>query len=487
MREFRKELRAQMEELGIEPEFARRYLNDGFSGGEKKRMEILQLAMLRPKFAVLDETDSGLDSDAVRVVSEGLARLAGPEMGILIITHHEHLLEFNKPHHTHVMLAGRIVETGDAALAHELHAHGYGARPRASSRRGRSRKRQPSKKRSRRPPGDKPEPKSAADVDRRRQASRNRNEGRLTALGDAVVATDLKTDVGVGDYQYGFHDPTDQYVFKSRKGIDEQIVRQISEMKSEPAWMTEFRLEALEDLLPEADADLGRQPGRTQFSGHLLLRAGFRRAGARLERRARRHPQDVRPPGHSRSREEVSGRRQGPVRIGSRLRQLEGRPGEQGRDLHRHRLGAQGPSRPVPRVFRDDHSVDRQQVRRAQFGRLVGRLVHLRAQGREDRLSAAGLFPHQLGKHGPVRADADHRRRRSLGALRRRLHGPDVQHRKPALGRGRNHRQAECPLPLHDDPELVEQRLQPGHQAGRRLRRLGDGMGRRQPGHPARR
>jgi Fe-S cluster assembly ATP-binding protein len=126
MREFRKELRSRMEELGIEPEFARRYLNDGFSGGEKKRMEILQMAMLKPKFAVLDETDSGLDSDAVRVVSEGLARLAGPEMAVLIITHHERLLEFNKPHRTHVMLAGHIVETGDAALAHELHAHGYG-------------------------------------------------------------------------------------------------------------------------------------------------------------------------------------------------------------------------------------------------------------------------------------------------------------------------------------------------------------------------
>ena len=81
----------------MDPEFARRYLNDGFSGGEKKRMEILQLAMLQPKFAILDETDSGLDSDAVRVVSEGLAKLAGPDMGVLIITHHERLLEFNPP------------------------------------------------------------------------------------------------------------------------------------------------------------------------------------------------------------------------------------------------------------------------------------------------------------------------------------------------------------------------------------------------------
>ena len=126
MRDFRREIRKHMEELGIEPEFARRYLNDGFSGGEKKRMEILQLAMLAPRFAVLDETDSGLDSDAVRVVSEGIARLAGPEMGVLIITHHERLLVFNKPQMTHVMLAGRIVETGDAGLAHQLHANGYG-------------------------------------------------------------------------------------------------------------------------------------------------------------------------------------------------------------------------------------------------------------------------------------------------------------------------------------------------------------------------
>ncbi len=125
MRDFRKELRSRMEELDIEQEFARRYLNDGFSGGEKKRMEILQLAMLRPKFAILDETDSGLDSDAVRFVSEAISRLSGPDMAIIIITHHERLLEINKPQQTHVMLAGRIVENGDARLAHELHDQGY--------------------------------------------------------------------------------------------------------------------------------------------------------------------------------------------------------------------------------------------------------------------------------------------------------------------------------------------------------------------------
>ena len=127
MREFRTQLLKQMDDLGLDHEFARRYLNDGFSGGEKKRMELLQLAMLRPRFALRDETDSGLDSDAVRVVSEGIARLVGPETGVLVITHHERLLEFNRPHYAHVMLAGRIVETGDAALAHELLEEGYAA------------------------------------------------------------------------------------------------------------------------------------------------------------------------------------------------------------------------------------------------------------------------------------------------------------------------------------------------------------------------
>jgi Fe-S cluster assembly ATP-binding protein len=125
MKEFRTELKAKMAELSIDSEFARRYVNDGFSGGEMKRAEILQLAMLRPKFAILDETDSGLDADAVRLASESIARIGGAEMGILIITHHEQLLEHNVPLKTHVMLGGRIVESGGPELAAELHKKGY--------------------------------------------------------------------------------------------------------------------------------------------------------------------------------------------------------------------------------------------------------------------------------------------------------------------------------------------------------------------------
>lgn len=125
MREFRKELKDKMDQLRMDPSFARRYVNEGFSGGEMKRAEILQMAMLRPRFAILDETDSGLDVDAVRLASESIAQIGGREMGLLIITHHERLLEHNPPNHTHVMLAGRLVESGGPELAMELHQQGY--------------------------------------------------------------------------------------------------------------------------------------------------------------------------------------------------------------------------------------------------------------------------------------------------------------------------------------------------------------------------
>lgn len=125
MREFRKELKGKMEQLRMDPEFARRYVNEGFSGGEMKRAEILQLAMLQPKFAILDETDSGLDADAVRLASASIAEIGREKMGLLIITHHDKLLEHNPPEFTHVMLGGRIVETGGVDLAQELYSKGY--------------------------------------------------------------------------------------------------------------------------------------------------------------------------------------------------------------------------------------------------------------------------------------------------------------------------------------------------------------------------
>jgi Fe-S cluster assembly ATP-binding protein len=126
MRDFRKELREQMDELGVDQEFARRYLNEGFSGGEKKRAEILQMAMLRPAFAILDETDSGLDIDAVRIVSEGVNRVAARHSaGILVITHYERILNYIKPQFVHILFGGRIVEDGGPELVKQLESEGY--------------------------------------------------------------------------------------------------------------------------------------------------------------------------------------------------------------------------------------------------------------------------------------------------------------------------------------------------------------------------
>ncbi len=123
--EFRKMLRQRMDLLKMDQAFAGRYLNDGFSGGEKKRAEILQLATLQPEIAILDETDSGLDIDALRIVSEGVNALRGPELGAVIITHYQRILNYIKPDVVHVMLDGRIVETGGADLALHLEEHGY--------------------------------------------------------------------------------------------------------------------------------------------------------------------------------------------------------------------------------------------------------------------------------------------------------------------------------------------------------------------------
>jgi Fe-S cluster assembly ATP-binding protein len=123
--EFRKELLSQMDRLKVSRELASRYLNDGFSGGEKKRVEILQMAMLKPRIAVLDETDSGLDIDALRVVASGVNELVGPEMGALVITHYQRILDYVTPDHVHVFVGGRIVESGGAELAKKLEKEGY--------------------------------------------------------------------------------------------------------------------------------------------------------------------------------------------------------------------------------------------------------------------------------------------------------------------------------------------------------------------------
>jgi len=127
VKQFRTDILAAMERLKVPRELASRYLNEGFSGGEKKRVEILQMALLQPKIAVLDETDSGLDIDALRIVAQGVNDLVGPQMGALLITHYQRILNYVTPDHVHVFVGGRIVASGGQELAHRLEAEGYDA------------------------------------------------------------------------------------------------------------------------------------------------------------------------------------------------------------------------------------------------------------------------------------------------------------------------------------------------------------------------
>jgi Fe-S cluster assembly ATP-binding protein len=122
---FRKHMKAKMDMLGVEDSMVQRYVNQGFSGGEKKKNEILQLAVLEPQIAILDETDSGLDIDSLKSVATGVNELVGPELGVLLITHYQRMLNYITPDQVHVMMKGRIVKTGGAELAHELEAKGY--------------------------------------------------------------------------------------------------------------------------------------------------------------------------------------------------------------------------------------------------------------------------------------------------------------------------------------------------------------------------
>jgi len=122
---FKKKLEEKLKEVDLDPSFAKRYLNEGFSGGEKKRAEILQLAVLQPAIAIMDETDSGLDIDAVRKVAEVISNMAGPEMGVLLITHYQRILQYVRPQFVHIMVDGRIFQSGGPELAQKLEEKGY--------------------------------------------------------------------------------------------------------------------------------------------------------------------------------------------------------------------------------------------------------------------------------------------------------------------------------------------------------------------------
>ena len=195
----------------------------------------------------------------------------------------------------------------------------------------------------------------------------------------------------------------------------------------------------------------------------------------------RGHQEHLRQARHPRGGEAAPRRRRRrAVRVGGRLPLDPRGPRGAGRHLQGHRHRAQGAPRALPGVLQHRDPGRRQQVRRAEHLGVVGWLLHLRAPGRARRHPAAGLLPDQHREHGPVRADPDHRRRGRLRALRRGLHRADLQQRLAALRGGRDHREEGRPLPLHDHPELVEQRLQPRHQARDLRGRRDHGVGRRQ-------
>jgi energy-coupling factor transporter ATP-binding protein EcfA2 len=215
-REFRRLMKEKMSLLKMDDTFATRYLNEGFSGGEKKRAEILQMALLEPTMAILDETDSGLDIDALRVVSDGVNALANESMGVLLITHYQRLLNHIKPQFVHIMMNGRIVQRVGRSWP-------------TSSRRRATRRCAP-------------------------KSARSRGAHTMVAELERKVA-----QVDIGEYQYGFRDEED-YVFKSERGLGRENVVQISKMKNEPEWMLDFRLKAYDHYvkrpMPNWGADL---------------------------------------------------------------------------------------------------------------------------------------------------------------------------------------------------------------------------------------
>ena len=250
--------------------------------------------------------------------------------------------------------------------------------------------------------------------------------------------------------------------------------------------MTDFRLKSYHHFL-EKPMPTGFWGGSIQnydldFNDIYYFARASDRAGGGLVRRAGVHQGHVRQARHPGGGEEVAHRRRRrPVRLRGRLPQHPRGPREARRHLRRHRQRRARLPGHLPAVLRHDRAAGRQQVRRAQQRRLVGRQLRLRPGRREGRHSAAGLLPHQQGEHGPVRADADHRRGGQLRPLRRGLHGADVLDRLAAQRRRRDRREEERARPLHDDPELVDERLQPRDEARRRVRGRGHGVGRRQP------
>ena len=438
VREFRQLLMDGFEKLGVRKDFAGRYLNDGFSGGEKKRLEILQMHLLQPSFALLDETDSGLDIDALKIVSEGVNLASRPDNAILLVTHYQRILDYVKPDVVHVFMDGRIVRTGGPELAVELEARGY-------------------------------------DWISRRDHCRRQRELRTMS---ASRIEDLNLDYKA---KYGFSDP-EEFLMKAPKGLSHEVVEMISRYKNEPDWMREYRHEALDIFYAKPMPRWGNSAllDAIDFDDiHYYLKSSAGSANDWDD-----VPENIKntfdrlgiPEAEQKFLAGVTAQYESEVVYHS----MHEAVAKQGVIFTRHGHGAARAPGDRQEVLGHGDPAAGQQVRRAQQRGLVGRLVHLRAAQHQGGDPAAGLLPHQRREHGPVRADPDHRRRGQLGALHRGLHGAGLLHQQPALGGGRAGGAQGRPHPLHHHPELVQQHLQPGDQAGPRPRGRGHRVGGRQ-------
>ena len=292
----------------------------------------------------------------------------------------------------------------------------------------------------------------------------------MTSTQQPVTSTPLTQDEQIdqlGRYKYGWAD-ADVAGASARRGINEDVVADISRRKSEPEWMLERRLKALKLFGRKPMPDWGSDLSGIDFQNIKYFVRSTEAQAASWEEL----PDDIKNtydklgiPEAEKQRlvSGVAAQYESEVVYHQIQKELE----DQGVIFLDTDTALKEHPDIFQRVLRLGDPVRRQQVRRAEHRRLVRRLVHLRAEGRARRDPAAGLLPDQHREHGPVRADADHRRRGRLRALRRGLHRADLQERLAALRGRRDHRQEERALPVHDHPELVEQRLQPGHQAGR--------------------
>ncbi len=423
-------------DLKVSRELASRYLNDGFSGGEKKRVEILQMAMLQPKIAVLDETDSGLDIDALKVVAEGVQELVGPDMGALVITHYQRILNYIKPDFVHVFVGGTIVEEGGAELAEKLEASGY----------------------------EEWEPDG----------------------GDGVMAqTETEIVQGIGsDYEvkYGFNVPED-YFFKSGRGLSHELVDAISSHKDEPDWMRKFRHKSLDYFLARPMPTWGGQPslGEIDFDNiYYYIKPTENQAESWEDL-----PADIKDTWDKLGIPEAE------------KKYLAGVGAQYESEVVYHKLQENLTAQGVIFLDTDTALREHEDIFKQYFGTIIPQNDNKFA-ALNCAVWSGGSFIYvppgvriELPLQAYFRINAE-----NMGQFERTLiivdedayvhyvegctapiYSTDSLH----SGGRRDRRQEGRPLPLHDDPELVDQRLQPRHQARGRRGERDDGVGRRQP------